>query len=56
MRPFAIAMVLLLVACTPEQSKAIGNQPKKTIDNVTNKVQDAMKQGQGSERLKDGEK
>ena len=55
MRLFALAVALMLAACTPEQSKAIGNQPKKTIDNVTNKVQDAMKQGQDSERLKDAE-
>ena len=55
MRLFALAVALMLTACTPEQSKAIGNQPKKTIDNVTNKVQDAMKQGQDSERLKDAE-
>jgi hypothetical protein len=55
MRLFGIALALLLVGCTPEQSKAIGNQPKKTIDTVTNKVQDAMKQGQDSERLKDAE-
>ena len=55
MRLFVLPLVLALAACTPEQSKNIGNQPKKTIDNVTNKVQDAMKQGQDSERLKDAE-
>ena len=55
MRPFIVALALMLAACTPEQSKNIGNQPKKTIDTVTNKVQDAMKQGQDSERLKDAE-
>jgi hypothetical protein len=55
MRLLAIAVVLTLAACTPEQSKNIGNQPKKTIDNVTNKINDAMKQGQESERLKDAE-
>ena len=56
MRMLTVALIALLAACTPEQSKNIGNQPKKTIDNVTNKVNDAMKQGQGSERLKEGEK
>jgi len=56
MRIFAIGLVLLIAACTPEQSKNIGNQPKKTIDNVTNKINDAMKQGQGSERLKEDQK
>ena len=55
MRSMTIVLALLLAACTPEQSKNIGNQPKKTIDNVTNKINDAMKQGQGSERLKDTE-
>ena len=55
MRLCVLSLVLALAACTPEQSKNIGNQPKKTIDNVTNKVQDAMKQGQDSERLKDAE-
>jgi len=55
MRLFVLSLVLALAACTPDQSKNIGAQPKKTIDNVTNKVQDAMKQGQDSERLKDAE-
>ena len=56
MRTLTIALVLLLAACSPEQSKNIGAQPKKTIDNVTNKINDAMKQGQGSERLKEDQK
>jgi len=55
MRLFVLSLVLALAACTPDQSKNIGAQPKKTIDNVTNKVQDAMKQGQDSERLKNAE-
>jgi hypothetical protein len=45
--------VLLLVACTEEQSRAIGQQPKKTVDRVTSDVNKAMRQGQGSERLKE---
>ena len=56
MRILIVGLVVLLAACSPEQSRNIGAQPKKTIDNVTNKVNDAMKQGQGSERLKEGEK
>ena len=56
MRMLIVGLVALLAACSPEQSRNIGAQPKKTIDNVTNKVNDAMKQGQGSERLKEGEK
>jgi len=56
MRPFALALALLAVACTPEQSRNIGNQPKKTVDSVTNRVGEAMKQGQDSERLKEEQK
>jgi hypothetical protein len=48
-----ISLVLLLVACTEEQSRAIGQQPKKTLDRVTTDVNKAMQQGQGSERLKE---
>ena len=49
-------VVLLLAACTEDQSKAIGNIPKKTIDKVTVDVNKAMQQGgQGSERLKEEE-
>ena len=56
MRLLVTTLVLLLAACTPEQSKNIGNQPKKTVDSVSGKVNDLMKQqGQDSERLKEGE-
>ena len=55
MRIFILGLALAIAACTPEQSRNIGNQPKKTIDNVTNKINDAMKQGQDSERLKDAD-
>ena len=55
MRPFLACLMVMIAACSPEQSKNIGAQPKKTIDNVTSKVNDAMKQGQESERLKDAE-
>jgi hypothetical protein len=47
--------VLLLAACTEEQSRAIGQQPKKTVDRVSTDVNKAMQQGQGSERLKEKE-
>jgi hypothetical protein len=43
----------LLVACTEEQSRALGQQPKKTVDRVSTDVNKAMQQGQGSERLKE---
>jgi hypothetical protein len=56
MRPFTIALVVLLAACTPEQSQNIGNQPKKTIDSVSSKIGNAMQQGQDSERLKEDQK
>jgi len=46
-----------LAACTPEQSKALGDQPKKTVDKVTTDVNKAMQNaGQGSERLKEDDK
>ena len=51
-----ISLVLLLAACTEDQSKAIGNIPKKTIDKTTVDVNQAMQQGQGSERLKEEQK
>ena len=37
--------VLALAGCSPEQSKAIGNQPKKTVDSVTNSVNQSLQQG-----------
>jgi hypothetical protein len=44
-------LLLLAAACSPEQSKNIGAQPKKTIDKVTVDVNKSMQQG--SERLKE---
>ena len=57
-----ISLVLLLAACgdkvpESEAAKRMGQQPKKTVDSVTNKVGDLMQQGgQGSERLKEESK
>jgi hypothetical protein len=56
MRILTVALAVLLAACTPEQSRNIGNQPKKTIDSVSSKIGEAMKQGQDSERLKEDQK
>jgi len=56
MRTLMLVLALLVAACTPEQSKNIGAQPKKTVDSVSSKIGDAMKQGQGSERLKEDQK
>ena len=62
MRTFLIGAVLVLAACgdkVPESEAArrIGQQPKKTVDSVSNKVNDLMQQqGQGSERLKEDQK
>ncbi len=57
MRLLILGLRVALVACTPEQSKNIGAQPKKTVDSVSSKVNDLMKQqGEGSERLKDADK
>ena len=48
---------VVLAGCTPEQSKEIGNTPKKTVDKVTTDINKAMQQqGQGSERLKEDQK
>ena len=55
MRAFLACLVLMIAACTPEQSKNIGAQPKKTIDGVSGKIGNAMQQGQDSERLKDAD-
>jgi hypothetical protein len=52
-----ISLVVLLAACTEDQSKAIGNIPKKTIDKAATDVTKAMQQGgQDSERLKEEQK
>ncbi len=57
MRLLILGLLLAVAACTPEQSKNIGAQPKKTVDSVSSKVNDLMKQqGEGSERLKDADK
>ena len=56
MRTLLCCVLVTIAACSPEQSKNIGAQPKKTIDSVTSKVNDAMQSsGQDSERLKDAE-
>jgi hypothetical protein len=50
-------LMAALSGCTPEQSTAIGNAPKKTVDKVTTDVNKAMQQGgQDSERLKEDQK
>jgi hypothetical protein len=49
-----LALSLLLAACSPEQSKQIGAQPKKTLDKVTTDLNKAMQQG--SDRLKEEQK
>jgi hypothetical protein len=56
LRISALLVPLALAACSPEQSKSIGQQPKKTVDRVTTDVQKAMQQGQGSDRLKEEQK
>ncbi len=55
MRILLLGLILVLCGCTEDQSKAIGNIPKKTIDKATMDVNKAMQQGQGSERLKEEE-
>jgi hypothetical protein len=56
---YLLPLLLLagLAGCTPEQSKAIGNQPKATVDKVTTDVNKAMQmQGQNAERNKEDQK
>jgi hypothetical protein len=52
----ATALLLALVACSPEQSKEVGRIPKKTVDKAAADINKAMQQGQGSERLKEEDK
>ena len=52
--PLGICLLQACAACSPEQSKSIGAQPKKTVDKVTVDVNKSMQQG--SERLKDQDK
>jgi hypothetical protein len=47
-------VALLLLGCTEEQSRAVGQQPKKTIDRVSTDVNKAMQQG--ADRLKEEQK
>jgi hypothetical protein len=49
----ALAAALALSACTEEQSKSVGQIPKKTVDKAAADINKAMQQGQGSERLKE---
>jgi hypothetical protein len=46
-----ISLIFLLAACTDEQSRSLGQQPKKTIDRVSTDVNKAMQQG--ADRLKE---
>jgi hypothetical protein len=55
MRLFLACLVVMIGACSPEQSRNIGNQPKATVDSVSKKMTGAMQQGQGSERLKESD-
>ena len=48
-----VLALLALAACSPEQSKAIGNQPKKTVDSVTNSVNQSLQQGADRTRQED---
>lgn len=52
----ALAAALALAACSEEQSKSVGQIPKKTLDKTAADINKAMQQGQGSERLKEDDK
>jgi hypothetical protein len=47
---------LALAACSEEQSKSVGQIPKKTLDKAAADINKAMQQGQDSERLKEDQK
>jgi hypothetical protein len=60
MRFLFLAALLALAACEKlpesEAAKRIGQQPKKTMDGVANRVNSVMQgSGQDSERLKEGD-
>lgn len=48
-RTSLLVIVLALAACSPEQSKNIGAQPKKTLDSVNQKLDAATQKD--AERL-----
>jgi PBP1b-binding outer membrane lipoprotein LpoB len=50
-RTSLLVLALLLAGCSPEQSKNIGDQPKKIVDKATVDVNKAMQQG--AERLEE---
>jgi hypothetical protein len=49
MKWVVVCCVVFLCGCTEDQSRAIGQQPKKTLDRVTTDVNKAMQ----SDRVKD---
>jgi ABC-type glycerol-3-phosphate transport system substrate-binding protein len=52
----ALLAALALAACSEEQSKSVGQIPKKTLDKAAADVGKSMQQGQGSERLTEDRK
>jgi PBP1b-binding outer membrane lipoprotein LpoB len=53
-RTSLVVAALLLAGCSPEQSKNVGDQPKKTMDRASSDVNKAMQQG--AERVKEESK
>jgi hypothetical protein len=51
MRILLIGLLIGLAACSPEQSKNLGAQPKKTLDGVNQKLEAATQRD--ADRLKD---
>ena len=49
-----LLLPLAFAACSPEQSKAIGDQPKKTLDRANTNLDKSMQQG--ADRVKDADK
>ena len=52
-RTSVVAFCVLVLGCTEDQSKAVGNIPKQTIDRATTGVNKAMQQGADSRREAD---
>jgi len=49
-RLLPVLLALALAGCTEDQSKAIGNAPKQTIDRVEKDVSKALQQGMDRSR------
>jgi hypothetical protein len=49
-------LAALLAACSPEQSREVGNAPKQKLERVTTDVQQSLQQGADRSRDADDKK